>query len=165
MRRFAWILLFFLGPAGSPARAAAPATSPHGFDAFLKVWEAAQDEFINGDDTAWKKHVSAKGDATILGAFGGYEAGAEVLPRFDWAASQYEPSKAVKRIEYLTRFVSDDLAVTVAIERDRARVKGRAEPIEQALRATQVFRWENGSWKLVHRHADPLLQRKPPSRP
>jgi hypothetical protein len=165
MRRFAWILLLSLGVAGSAARGASPAASPHGFDAFLNVWEAAQNKFINGDDTDWKKHVSTKGDATILGAFGAYETGADVLPRFDWAASQYEPSQAVKRIEYLSRFVGDDLAVTVAIERDRARVKGRAEPIEQALRATQVFRWEDGSWKLVHRHADPLLERKPPSRP
>jgi ketosteroid isomerase-like protein len=60
--------------------------------------------------------------------------------------------------------VGDRLAVTVSIERDRARVKGRDEPIDQALRVTQVFRWEDGSWKLVHRHADPLMERKAPSR-
>jgi len=28
---------------------------------------------------------------------------------------------------------------------------------------TQVFRREEGAWRLVHRHADPLLQKQEPS--
>jgi hypothetical protein len=26
-----------------------------------------------------------------------------------------------------------------------------------------VFRWEEGEWKLLHRHADPQLEKKSPT--
>jgi ketosteroid isomerase-like protein len=31
------------------------------------------------------------------------------------------------------------------------------------LRVTQVFRREDGKWRLVHRHAGPLIEKHPPS--
>lgn len=164
MRHAALALLLLIGGAALAAQAATPEPSPAGFREFLTKWEEAQSEFINGNPAPWKRSVSSRGDGTIFGAFGGFESGSQVLPRYDWAASQYVKSGAAKRVEYLSRVVEGRLAVTVAIERDRARVAGRAEPIDQALRVTQVFRWEDGSWKLIHRHADPLLERKPPSR-
>jgi hypothetical protein len=33
---------------------------------------------------------------------------------------------------------------------------GDGAPEPYALRVTTVFRWEDGEWKVVHRHADPL---------
>jgi len=156
-------LLLLLLSARGVAVAGEPGPTRRGFLAFLQTWGQAQDRFINGDPTAWLRSVSHSGDATIYGAFGGYERGADVDRRYEWAASQYEHSGAAKKIEYLSLMVSGDLAVTVSIERDRARVKGRKKPIDQTLRVTQVFRWEARSWKLLHRHADPMLEKKAPS--
>jgi ketosteroid isomerase-like protein len=51
---------------------------------------------------------------------------------------------------------SGDLGYAVGIERGRVTVMGADGPQEMVLRVTQVFRREDGEWKLVHRHADPI---------
>ena len=48
--------------------------------------------------------------------------------------------------------VVGDMAFTVGLEHTSASVDG--EPRTYTLRATQVYRRENGDWKVAHRHAD-----------
>jgi len=43
------------------------------------------------------------------------------------------------------------------------RLSGQQNPTQRALRVTQIFRKEGGAWKLLHRHADPLMEKKAPS--
>lgn len=134
------------------------------FQSFLSEWEEAQGHFINGDPASWKEHTSQGGDATIFGAFGGYEKGwNEVGPRYDWASSQFANSGSTQKIEYLNTGVSGDLAFTVSLERQDVRIGEKDNPA-RVLRVTQVFRREGGTWKLLHRHADPLMQRETPSK-
>jgi ketosteroid isomerase-like protein len=131
---------------------------------FLPEWEGAQARFINGDAKLWKENASQREDATIFGAFGGYEKGwNEVGPRYEWASSQFKESGATQQIEYLNTAASGDLAFTVGIERQQTRVGGQDSLTPRALRVTQIFRREGGSWKLLHRHADPLMDRQAPS--
>ena len=136
------------------------------FEAFLPQWERAQSRFINGDPTLWKQNASQRADSTVLGAFGGYEKGwSEVGPRYDWASSQFKESGAKIKVEYLNIGVSGDLAFTVAIERqEEVRLGAQAKTVARALRVTQIFRKEGGAWKLLHRHADALLEKRSPSR-
>ena len=133
------------------------------FKAFLREFEAGTERFINGDATVWKQHVSQRDDATIMGGFGGYERGKEVGPRYEWAAAQFRPSGAVLKVEHLTSAVSGDLAYTVTIERSQVLVAGQTAPMPMALRVSHVFRKENGVWKLLHRHADHLVEKAPPA--
>jgi len=52
--------------------------------------------------------------------------------------------------------VTPELAYVVEIERAKAKVGGREDVTPDALRATMIFRPEDGAWKVVHRHADPI---------
>jgi hypothetical protein len=140
----------------------APPGDPGSFRAFLPRFEAGLDGFVNGDPTAWNRHVSRTAQGSILGGFGGYEVSGKVDARYAWAASQFEPSGATVRVEYLSTVVSGDLAYTVSIERSRVHVRGAGAPSPLALRVTHVFRRERGEWKLLHRHADPSVTRAAP---
>ena len=48
----------------------------------------------------------------------------------------------------------------------RGRFKGRPEPTEPTelmIRATLIFRREDGEWKAVHRHGDNAVEKASPS--
>ncbi len=165
MQKILWpVILSFALIGYGQAQRRRDGTPESSFRAFLPEWEKAQSAFINGDPTLWKRNTSHRDDATILGAFGGYgEKGWEVVAaRYDWASSQYKPGGATMKVEYLSIVISGDLAFTVGIERQEGARVGEQGPTQRALRATQVFRRENGTWRLLHRHADPLLEKKAP---
>jgi ketosteroid isomerase-like protein len=63
--------------------------------------------------------------------------------------------------EVVAKYVTPELAYVVGIERARAKVGGNEEITPYALRATNTFGRENGEWKLVHRHADPITIPRP----
>jgi ketosteroid isomerase-like protein len=48
--------------------------------------------------------------------------------------------------------VVGDMAFTAGYERTQASING--EPQRYVLRVTQVYRREDGDWKVAHRHAD-----------
>jgi ketosteroid isomerase-like protein len=52
---------------------------------------------------------------------------------------------------------SGDLAYIVALEHTTASING-APPQPYVLRATTVFRREDGEWRVVHRHGDPASE-------
>lgn len=163
------LLLVLLGCAPivhAQTQAPPAAVGESSFKTFLAEWESAQARLLEGDAAQWKRMSSQGGDATIMGAFGGYERGwKEVGPRYDWAAAQYRERKAVVKTEYLNVWVSGDMAFTVAVERQEEARAGGQSPLRRELRATQVFRREGGSWRLLHRHADPLMEKRAPSAP
>jgi ketosteroid isomerase-like protein len=52
--------------------------------------------------------------------------------------------------------LTPELAYVLVIERAQAKVAGSDAITTIALRTTMIFRPEDGVWKIVHRHADPI---------
>jgi ketosteroid isomerase-like protein len=71
------------------------------------------------------------------------------------AAKRYRDGEIVG-FELIAKHVTDDLACVVEVERFRAKVGGSDDVATIGLRVTSIFRPEDGTWKLVHRHADPI---------
>ncbi len=63
--------------------------------------------------------------------------------------------------ETIEKYVTDELAYVVRVERGRAKVGGSEDLAPIALRVTMIFRPEEGTWKVVHRHADPITTAQP----
>ena len=69
-----------------------------------------------------------------------------------------------KAVEFqnFAKFETADLGYMLEIERFQAKVAGGEEVVPVALRVTSIFRLEDGAWKLLHRHADPITATRPP---
>jgi hypothetical protein len=132
------------------------------FESFLRRFEEANTAFVNGDASLLLALVSRSEQTSIFGGFGGHEVGwSQVGPRYEWASSQFHPSGAKVEFEYLDKYAGAAAAYSVAIERCTVRYVDRPGEHPHALRTTMVFRKEDGDWKIVHRHADPLEQKSP----
>ena len=67
------------------------------------------------------------------------------------------------RFEEISRFATAELGYVLQIERHEGRVAGHDDTVVTVLRATLVFRCEDGMWKIAHRHADPITSPRPPT--
>jgi ketosteroid isomerase-like protein len=65
------------------------------------------------------------------------------------------------RFEEISRFGTSELGYVLQIERHEGRVAGHDDPVVTALRATLVFRCEDGVWKIAHRPTDPITSTRP----
>jgi len=128
------------------------------FQQTLQQERTANQHFMAGDAGPVKALWSHADDVTICGGWGAYEKGWEqVGPRLDWAAARFREGQTTS--EMLAMGMSGDLAYTVWIDRGEARVAGRDELSPMALRVTYIFRREGGTWKIIHRHADPITDK------
>ena len=130
------------------------------FDQVVEQYHLALGEFFKGSPEAAKKIFSHREDATLANPFGplvrGWEQVAEAMDR---AASNYRDGEV--SVETAAKYVTSELAYTVKMERCQAKVGGREDVAPLALRVTMIFRPEEGTWKVVHRHADPISAAQP----
>jgi hypothetical protein len=76
------------------------------------------------------------------------------------AASQFRDGEIIG-FEIVEKHVTPELAYIVRVERAKAKVGGREDVAPIALLVTMIFRPEDGAWKVVHRHADPITASRP----
>jgi ketosteroid isomerase-like protein len=130
-------------------------------DQLIEQYHLAQGELFNGNPEPMKKLWSHREDATLANPYGGVARGGKQVARArDHTASQFRDGELTS-IENVAKHVTAELAYVVEIERLEAKVGGREDIIPIAVRATIIFRPEEGTWKVVHRHADQLTTAQP----
>ena len=130
-------------------------------DGAVEQYHRAADAFSRGDPEPVKALYSHRDDVTLANPFGPAVRGwQQVSAALDFASSRFRDG-AVTSFETVARYVTADLASLLEIERWQAKVGGREDRAPFDLRVTSTFRREDGAWKLVHRHADPITTPHP----
>ena len=122
---------------------------------------AALGAILKGDPSVFQALYSMAEDVTLGNPFGPFVRGRQKVERTLAGAASYYRDGEVIGVELIAKYLSDNLACVVEVERGRSKVGGAEEVVSVAVRATSVFRLEGGSWKLVHRHADPITTPRP----
>lgn len=130
-------------------------------DQFVAQYHSALDEFFRGNPEPAKLLYSHREDASLGNPFGPVAIGwPQVAETMERAASNYREGGATG-FETLRTYVTPELAYLVEIERFEAKIGGSQEAASGALRVTSIIRPEEGGWRIVHRHADPITAVRP----
>ena len=136
--------------------------STYDFDEAVEHYHRAADEFVKGNPEPYKIVFSHQEDVSLANPFGpvvrGWKQVAETMER---AASLYRDGEVIG-FENVAKYVTPDLAYLVEVERITAKIGGREDVTPLALRTTSILRPEDGTWKVVHRHADPITTVRAP---
>lgn len=105
----------------------------------------------NGDSAPRRSLWSRREPVSVLGAWRNAFGQQEVDELFTSLERTFSACTSYA-FELLAYDVVGDMAYTAGLEHTSVSVNG--EPGTYTLRATQVYRREDGGWKVIHRHAD-----------
>jgi ketosteroid isomerase-like protein len=151
------VLSLALGMIGCSRIADSPGVTDADIGELVKRTAEANAELVHGGIDRYIALTQHADDYTLMAPFGGTADHTALTLRArtgrEWPASS---SPGTLDQELVATYNSGDLVVLVTVERARAEI---AELPEQdwSLRVTQVFRHDDTGWRLVHRHADPLV--------
>jgi ketosteroid isomerase-like protein len=136
-------------------------TATEDVDRLIEQYHLALGEFLKGDPEPVEKLWSHKEDVSSANPYGppvrGWD---EVATTLEHAASLRSEGEFLG-YEVVAKVVTAELAYVVGIERAEAKIGASEEITPYAVRSTMIFRAEDGMWKAVHRHADPITTAQP----
>jgi ketosteroid isomerase-like protein len=126
------------------------------FDEVVEQYHLAIGEFMKGNPRPAKKLFSHRDDVTLANPRGVVAQGwKQVAQAMERAASSRRDGEIVG-FEIVEKNVGSEFAYVVEVERLKGKFGGREDIAPYDLRATMIFRSEEGIWKVVHRRADQI---------
>jgi ketosteroid isomerase-like protein len=124
------------------------------FEDFLTRRESASLDDINGSPATLVEISTPHDPATFFSPSGDLISGAAKVNAANEKGAVSFKEGSTGHLEILQSSESGDLAFWSGLQHAKARMQGRDGEVPMSLRVTEVFRREDGEWKLVHRHAD-----------
>ncbi|MFF0003529.1 nuclear transport factor 2 family protein [Streptomyces tibetensis] len=109
----------------------------------------------NGDPALRRALWSRREPVSVMGAWRNAHGQEELDNLFTNLGSSFSDCTSFV-FELQAYDVSGDMAYTAGLEHTSVSVDG--EPRTYTLRATQVYRREDGEWRVVHRHGDTVTE-------
>jgi ketosteroid isomerase-like protein len=133
----------------------------HNLEAVIGKSHEALDAFVRGDPSPLQALFSQREDMTLANPFRPAQRGwPGVRDTMARAAEHYQDGHALG-FDQLAKYVSGDVAYIHELERFEAKMGGSDQVTPVSLRCTTVYRREDDSWRIVHRHADPITSARP----
>jgi ketosteroid isomerase-like protein len=129
------------------------------FESFMQTRRRVAAAYVNGDPKPLSEISTANDPATFFGPGGGIEQGAAHVVEVNEAGS-YRFHDGTTELEVLHSGSDGNLGYWTGYQNASVRTDGKDAPTAMKLRVTEIFRRENGEWKLIHRHADPLAEKQ-----
>ena len=109
----------------------------------------------NGDPEPRRALWSRNEPVSVLGAWRNARGQAELDQLFTHLGESFSDCTSFE-FEVYTYDVLGDIAYTAAFEHTSVSVNG--QPRTYTLRVTQVYRREDGEWRVAHRHGDTVTE-------
>jgi ketosteroid isomerase-like protein len=132
----------------------------HDLAALIERTAESASVWMRGDMRRYLELITHADDYTLMMPYGGEAVrGFDESPeRLEATARYFRNGEAAFELVQAHASAAGDLVVLVAIERQHGEVGGLPDR-DWSLRVTLVYRREGSDWLLVHRHADPLVDR------
>jgi ketosteroid isomerase-like protein len=130
-------------------------------DEVLEQFKQAGQEFVKGNPKPVQELFSHGEDVTLANPFGPPARGWEQVAEAQERGTSVFRDGEIYDFETVAKHATPELAYVCWLERTNAKVGGRDDVTPCDLRVTMIFRPENGTWKVVHRHADPITAPRP----
>jgi ketosteroid isomerase-like protein len=130
------------------------------FDATVESYRRALGTFVKGDPGQVLELFSHRDDVTLANPLGPPRLGRSEVEKTSIEVASHFRDGSV-RCEQVSRYATPELGYVVQIERYELRLTDHEETSPSTLRATMIFRREEGTWRVVHRHADTITAPQP----
>jgi ketosteroid isomerase-like protein len=128
------------------------------FKKFMDLRLKTSTDFVEGKFDSLENISVKDSPATIFPPQGICIQGANEVNAFNQkGAANFLPG-AENTFEVMHQDADEHLAYWTGIQRSTVKMKGHDKDVVFNLRITEIFRKENGEWKLMHRHADKLAE-------
>ncbi len=134
---------------------------PSELDEMKQRYRRSLEAFIQGDPEPQNALWSGADDVTLANPLGPPVKGIErVFEAMDRAAAMTREGERLT-FDVVSSYETADLAYEFGLQGGAMKLGGSADMVHVTLRVTTIFRREGDEWKLLHRHADPITDRRP----
>jgi ketosteroid isomerase-like protein len=130
-------------------------------DQLTEQYQLGLEEFMKGNPEPVKELFSHRDDVTLANPLGSPARGWDQVAATIERASSFMRDGEDLHCETVAKYVTPELACILWVERTNAKVGGAEDVTPCDLRVTMTLRPEDGTWKVVHRHADPITTAQP----
>ena len=131
-------------------------------DKVLEQYKLATTEFLKGNAEPYKMMFSHREDVTLSNPlFPTVRGWEKVSGTLEQTAALLRDGELINSMT-VSKYVTPELAYVVSIVQEKAKVGGSQDITPVALRTTMILRPEEGTWKIVHLHGDPITTPRSP---